>query len=403
MIADSAQPDGARHSGRAPSTSQSHFSLYAVLLITMAASALMQFALGVLAPFITAEFDITRTAFGSATSVLFLSGLVVSLAAARLVERWGEVRLLRALHLAIIAAFLLVALAPSWEWVFVGVVVMGLPLGVGNPVTNALIVHRVDAAVQGTATGIKQSGVQVGALIAGLSAPAVAAATSWRIAAAMLGALAVVGVALSARLNESPLPPEPTSHTPQRHWQLPPLTWYLTVYAVFMGWGVSAIVAFLPLYAFEDLGMPAHLAGLLTGVIGLLGALSRVAIGVLANTAQQLGRWLIVLAGAAAVSTPLLLAAARLPHLVWIAVIGLGAGAIAWQSPAMITLVRLESQVARSSGLVMAGFFTGMLTGPLAFGRLADETGTYAAGWLAVSAAFVLATVLSCIAAYQQR
>ncbi len=369
----------------------------------MAASALMQFALGVLAPFITAEFNITRTAFGSATSVLFLSGLVVSLTAARLVERWGDVRLLRVLHAAVITAFLVVALAPSWEWVLVGVVVMGLPLGVGNPVTNALIVHRVDAPVQGTAIGIKQSGVQVGALIAGLSAPALAAATTWRIAAAALSATAFVGLALSARLKESPRPPKPMSHAAERHRHLPPLAWYLTVYAVFMGWGVSAIVAFLPLYAFEDLGMPAHLAGLLTGAIGFLGALSRVAIGILANTAQRLGRWLIVLAGAAAVSTPLLLAAARLPHLVWIAVIGLGAGAIAWQSPAMLTLVRLENQIARSSGLVMAGFFTGMLTGPLAFGRLADETGTYAVSWLAVTAAFVLATVLSCLAASQQR
>lgn len=39
---------------------------------------------------------------------------------------------------------------------------MGFPLGLGNPVTNQLIVTWVDRTVQGTATGVKQSGVQVG-------------------------------------------------------------------------------------------------------------------------------------------------------------------------------------------------------------------------------------------------
>lgn len=77
--------------------------------------------------------------------------------------------------------------------------------------------------------------------------------------------------------------------------------------------------------------------------------------------------------------------------LLWRAVIGLGVGALGWQTPAMLAVVRHETGPAHTSGLVMAGFFTGMLGGPVGFGWLADSSGSYALSWLNVTLEFALA------------
>jgi hypothetical protein len=119
-------------------------------------------------PTITREFSLTRTQYGVAASVLFLSAVVVSLQAGRVVRRCGADRLIRVLLAHAVIALIVIAVAPGWHWVLVGAVVMGVPLGLMNPVTNQLIAGRVIHTVQGTVTGIKQSGVQMGALVIGV-------------------------------------------------------------------------------------------------------------------------------------------------------------------------------------------------------------------------------------------
>jgi len=357
----------------------------------MAASSSMQFALGALAPFITAELGLARTAFGAASSVLFASGLVFSLVAGRLLGRWGDVTELRVLHALVILAFAIVALAPSLPLIVAGAAVMGVALGLGNPATNAFIAHHVDANVRGTATGLKQSGVQLGALVVGLSAPPLAAVLGWRIAIASVAVIAVLGLVTTGLVRGSPRTARLEEPEATRGRGISPLTFRLVVYASFMGWGVSGIVAFLPLYAYDELGAPAHLAGMLTGLISGLGAASRVGAGVLGNASREHWPWLVAHAIAAAAAAPLLLLATAWPAVIWLAVIGLGVGALGWQTPAMLAVVRHEPRPAHSSGLVMAGFFAGMLGGPLVFGWLADSSGSYTFSWLGVTLAFVLA------------
>lgn len=366
----------------------------------MAASTLMQFSLGVLGPYITQEFALTRTTFGTAGSALYLSGLVASLLAGRLVNRWGEVRLTRLVHVIVIAAFLMVAFAPNWAWVLAAAAMMGLPLGIGNPITNVLIVNRVDDAVQGTATGIKQSGVQIGALLAGAVVPPIAAAYSWRPAVGLLGVLAFAGLMLSLPLRQAPSSgrAELSLDGSRKQGRPSSLAAFLGVYAALMGCGTSAVISFLPLFAHGELSLPASRAGQLIAVVGLVGAAARVLMGVLGNRISRFEPLLVVLAAVAMGSAGMLVAASSRPYLVWLAVIGLGASAIAWQTPAMLAVVRERRIAAQSSGVVMTGFIGGMMIGPLTFGSLVDATSSYLLGWILVTAAFAAATLLSLIA-----
>ncbi|MBB5788997.1 MFS transporter [Jiangella mangrovi] len=375
--------------------------LLGVLLSAMTVCTLMQFVLAVLAPFITAEFDLSRTRYGSAASVLFLGAVVVSLLAGRLVDRFGAVVLLRALYAAAVGAFVLLAVTPGWAGVMLAALIMGVPLGLGNPVTNVVVVHRVPAALRGTATGLKQAGVQVGALLVGLTLPTVAAAYGWRAAGGLLAVVAAAGLAVALPLR-GPLGARGAERSARRPRLSVPHP-ALTVYAVLAGVAASAVNAFLPLFAFEELGMPAQRAGVIVALLGLLGATSRVTVGVLGDRLPRFWLWLAGLAFAGAAATLALIPAMDRPGLVWAAVAGFGATAPGWQSAAMLGLMRDGDRDGRSAGVVIGGFLLGMVAGPLAFGRLTDHTGSYAAGWCLVAAALLVSGVLAAVSAVRTR
>lgn len=126
--------------------------------------------------------------------------------------------------------------------------------------------------------------------------------------------------------------------------------------------------------------------------------MSRVAVGVLGDRLPRFWLWLAGLAYAGAAATLLLFPAMDRPGLVWAAVAGFGATAPAWQSAAMLGLMRAGDRDGRSAGVVIGGFLLGMVAGPLAFGRLTDAGG-YAAGWWLVVAALAVAGTLAAAAA----
>jgi len=360
----------------------------------------MQFGLGVLAPHITAEFSLSRTLYGSAVSAMLLSGLVVSLATGRLVRLWGEIRLLRVLHAVAIAAFAIVALAPGWHWIVAAAVVMGVPVGLGNPVTNQLIITRVEHRRQGTATGIKQSGVQVGALFAGVALPPVAVAFGWRTAIGGLALVAVVGLALAIPLRARADSIDGVGGAGEGA-GLTKLALFLAAYAALMGFGASAVFAFLPLFAYQELAMQTIRAGQLIALIGLLGAISRVLMGIIGNRVSRLEPWLAAMAAASSGGLLLLAAVPERPALLWLTIIGFGIGAAAWQAAAMLAVVR--EHAARSTGVVMSGFLFGMILGPLSFGWVTDRLNSYPAGWTMLAFAFAIAGLLSTVAAVHAR
>ena len=58
--------------------------------------------------------------------------------------------------------------------------VVGIGQTLANPATNKMIAHEVPPGRRGLITGIKQSGVQAGAFVAGVAFPAAAVAVGWR-------------------------------------------------------------------------------------------------------------------------------------------------------------------------------------------------------------------------------
>src|SRR5207249_10726176 len=139
-----------------------------------------------------------------------------------------------------------------------------------NPATNKLSADHVTDRQQGAVMGVKQSGPPLGVLFAGLVLPSAAAALGWRWA---LGLTAVVPVAGLAWLLRA-IPPE-GSIRPRgtRTAALTPVAretmWWLTGIGFLVATGVAGVLAFLPLYAQQALGMSTFEAGLIASVLGV--------------------------------------------------------------------------------------------------------------------------------------
>src|SRR5207245_1677558 len=95
------------------------------------------------------------------------------------------------------------AVAPAggrhYSGLVAGAAVFGISVAFGNPATNQLAARGVTPGRHGLVTGVKQSGVQIGAFLAGLVLPAVAGAAGWR--AALGGCALVRAVGLVARVG----------------------------------------------------------------------------------------------------------------------------------------------------------------------------------------------------------
>lgn len=76
----------------------------------------------------------------------------------------------------------------------------GLPNGAGNPATNKLIMRYTAPAARGVTIGVKQSGVQLGFLLAGGLLPPLSVAVGWRAAVAVAAVIPLTGLLVSSRL-----------------------------------------------------------------------------------------------------------------------------------------------------------------------------------------------------------
>lgn len=391
--------DEHRHTGIRSST------FGGALVVLMITSALMQYSLGVLGPVLVVEYGLTRTQLGSLTSVLFLVASTASPLVGQVIDRFGARRALPLPFAATILGFLLASAASSYISLILAIAVAGSGMAFANPLSNKLVALHAPRGRQGLLMGIKQSGVQVAAVTAGILMPTVVARLG--LSTANLATAGVLSIGLLAVLRVVPqdVPtarggPSPSAIRDQVS-QPPPrrttLSW-ISAYALLMGSGIAAIYAYLPLYATEELGMSVARAGFLAGSIGMIGVVSRVVWGALSERLRHPATALTSLAATAMFAQALVWGSAALGNwAAWTAALVLGASAVAWNAVAMFAVVRVlgTKGAGVNSGFVQLAFFSGFAIGPLLFGLLADASGGYSVGWAAIFSSFALATVVS--------
>ncbi|MFD7434042.1 MFS transporter [Streptomyces sp. NPDC059861] len=358
----------------------------------MAFSMMQLFLLGALGPRLVTELGVSPTVLGLTTTVGFATATVLSPVGGRVVDRVGPRRCLVALLAVSALALALIGAAPGAGFLLAAVALGGVPQALANPATNKAILAVVPPARRGSVTGMKQSGVQLGAFAAGLPLAALAAVAGWRGAVWTAAGAAVVAAVWAARA----LPGDPPAKSTPAAWVPRGTIAWLMVFSVLLGCGIASVNTYLALYGAQRLGLGATAAGALVAVLGVAGIAGRVGWSKLAGRPGR-SVWLPGLLAAGAVPAALLLAlSSYAPGLAWAAAVAVGVFAVSANAVSMVLVMQRAApgRAGQDSALVSAGFFAGFAIGPPVFGLLA-EAGRYGAGWVLVAGEFAGAGVVA--------
>lgn len=140
---------------------------------------LMMLAVATLAPIIAIALDVGPEAVGFQISLIYTSGALISALAGTLVNRFGgcaisqAAMVLGALGCTVIASGSLLLMA-------FGSVLIGISYGLTNPAASQILNRLTPSHRRGLVFSIKQTGVPLGGVLAGLALPGVAIFFGWQ-------------------------------------------------------------------------------------------------------------------------------------------------------------------------------------------------------------------------------
>jgi len=354
--------------------------LSAVLAATLSTQALVSWcvlALAAVAPMVAESVGLPAIVIGYQITIVYAVGATVSLFAGSFVARLGGCRVSQVALLSC-GAGCLVATLPGAATIVVASIVIGFAHGLTNPSSAQLLARRTHAGNRGLIFSIKQTGVPVGGIAAGLITPAIAVVWGWQ---AALLAIFPITIALAAAL----VPPrerwdrDRVAGTPVglgalrgsgRALALPGLRW-LCLCAICFGGIQLTLMTFVVVFAVFELGFSVLLGGALLATIQAAGVIGRIGWGIVADRLQR--NWLVL------AFIGMLTAAAALgfggmgpdtPHwLVFSVAAVFGLSAVGWNGVFVSEIVRVSppDMVGTAIGLGTFAAFAGVLIAPPAF------------------------------------
>jgi MFS family permease len=365
--------------------------------------ALNLFALPVLATRASADIGLDPSWVGLYSSIVFGGSILSSLTAGAPVRRWGPVRIGQ-LCLVLGALAALFAASGSLPLLIAAALMLGLAFGPETPAASHLLKRVTTPRNRPLVFSIKQTGIQLGGIGAGLLFPLLALSLSWQAVLIATGALSLIGVAILQPLrsrydtDKDPLTPLRAAALGQAV-KLVVGTDALRRLAI-SGFCFSALQqcvnTFLVVHLVRNLGEPLAVAGVALAVAQIAGVACRIASGVVADRLLST-RWLLVWIGAIMTIAAVGLAAARVE---WpsAAVLGvcalLGLSATGWQGIYLAEVARLAppNRASDATGGILVAAYGGLLSGPLVFGALVGTGVGYAAGYLIMAIVTLLGT-----------
>lgn len=377
----------------------------ALTLITLA-HALGSFsvlAVAPLSPFLLDALQLSRAQVGLFLPAIYLGGVLMSLPAGWLTDRFG-VRLALGLGQGLTGVSIgLAALSPDLPALLGLLFLGGLGWSALNPATGKAILDWFPPQERGLAMGIKQTGFTMGGIAAALTLPPLTVLRGWRWAMATAAGASLLSAGLVGGAYRTP-PGRPTA-APSGAPRLPELGTFLLRpgLLVLFGSGLalstvqSSVLSYLVLYAKEALGSSAVGAGRLLALAQAGGAAGRVGWGIVSDRLfggrRRPGLVLTALIGAGAY---VLFSASGFAGDLTAALAAVaGVGAFGWVGLyfALVAEVGGSRYAGLLTGVAVAFAWSGVLVGPPIFGLVLDATGSYRLPWLILSAEALLVAV----------
>ncbi|MBK5010485.1 MFS transporter [Pseudomonas sp. S60] len=356
--------------------------------------------LAALFPLLPAFFQVDYVKLGLALSLFNIVTALVQAPMGFAVDRFGAMRLLRAALALGSSSLLLIAVAPSYFCLLLGMALAGVANAIYHPADYALLSRHIDPAHIGKAFSVHTFAGFLGAAVAPVFLLSVAVASSPAMAFA---AAALVGFATLAVLwvqgSALPQATHVQSATPAgqpavgRLALLSPMVVSLTVLFVLLNLSTGAIEKFSVAALMQGQGVALNWANSALTAFLFASAFGVLAGGTLADRTQRHG---VVAASAFALATLLmmLVATTRLNEPALLAVLGVTGfltGVIAPSRDMLVRAAAPKGAEGKTFGIVSTGFNIGGTLGPVGFGWLLDQGHPTGIFW--GSAAFMGLTV----------
>jgi predicted MFS family arabinose efflux permease len=341
----------------------------------------------VAAPLLLERLNLHAAAVGLFVAAVYVGAMLATQVGAFVVKRFGPIRASQ-LALLVSALGLLLMAIPSVPIVALGAWIIGLGYGPITPASSQMLARTTDARHYSVVFSVKQTGVPLGGVIAGLIVPPLvllggANAALWGVAA-----LCTLAAASAAPLA-SALDRERDAHAPwpQAKQLLAPARFVIT-HPVLKR---VAMVSFV--FSMVQVSLTSYFVSVLNGELGwtLAAAGGALAISQVAGVVGRIGWGFVADRRLGAQGTLLMLAlgmiacAVTMPFLrpdtpaAWVTALlaVFGATAVGWNGVYLATVARLVPQAQASMATAGTLFFTffGVVIGPPLFGVAASALG----------------------------
>ncbi|MEI2418237.1 MFS transporter [Orrella sp. JC864] len=391
----------------------------AAIFILQTISSFLARVIPIIAPAMSAEYGWSGSSIGYLTASNSMGGLAILVAGSALLKQIGGMRTLQ-LTLVLGAVCMALFLYPVVGVALAACFAMGLSNGAANPAGSEVLQRFSPPGKRNLMFSIKQAGVPVGGVIAGLLVPVVVASSGWRMALLACALIVLLPVALSWRLSGSLDAPagKPDGAAGKKSGFAMPTLQSLRTLSVPLAslthsrglmkisvvGGLFAVCqscwfTFTVIYLIDDLGYSLGLAGMVFAVMQAGGVIGRIALGWLSDYLRSATATLSIAAILSAATTALLgLTSTQWP--LW-AVITLafvaGCSAASWNGVQIAEVARrspphLISETAAGSSILVN--LVNMVA-PTTFAAFVAASGRYDYAFLCTGAFSLL--VLACL------
>jgi len=263
----------------------------AVIVVLQTVTAVQSRLVPVISPAFMAEFGWDESWVGYLSAAGVVGSVFMITAGIGLIYRMGGVFALQ-VALAIGAAALVLFVVPALSVALLAGALIGLANGVANPAGSEVLQRLTPTAHRNLMFSVKQAGVPLGGVIAGLAIPLMVEAFGWRTALVVsaVSCLAVVALTLPFRSRIDP-PRDPMaavrlvsfrlSHVlePMRSLSRVPGLWRVSWVGCLLAFPQAVWVTFVATFLVVALGLSLSVAGLVYAVMQATSMIGRVVMG----------------------------------------------------------------------------------------------------------------------------
>jgi MFS family permease len=286
-----------------------------VIVVLQTTSAYLGRLVPIAAPEFMREFGWDESWVGYLSAANVIGALFILTAGIGTIKRMGGVLALQ-VGLVIGAASLLFYLVPLLAVALIASIIVGLNNGAANPAGSEVLQRFTPPAHRNFVFSIKQAGVPLGGVIAGLTIPPLVNSLGWRMAlvVAAIGSIAAIAVTVPFRSRIDPPRDQRVGARlvsfrlsdivlPLRSLSRAPTLWRISWVGCLLAIAQACWVTFAVTYLVVALGLSLSLAGLVFAVMQATSVIGRMALGWIADHAVSSTTTLAIASVGSALST----------------------------------------------------------------------------------------------------